>query len=110
LVALLFGRDWGEKNAQSRGGTVCGAGRLLVLRRLRARERAALTLDCLFRGAVITTMENGKLTASVPKDTLAITLSNFDYDKHSDDDWQRRIGSGFIYTFQQEGRACALAD
>jgi hypothetical protein len=28
-------------------------------------------------------MEQGKLVTTVPKDTLAITLSNFDYDKHT---------------------------
>ena len=42
-----------------------------------------VTLDCLFRGQLSTTMEQGRLVTTVPKDTLAITLSNFDYQKHT---------------------------
>ncbi|WP_157088330.1 hypothetical protein [Bradyrhizobium jicamae] len=51
----------------------------------RAQERPFqfITLDCLFRGQLSTTIEQGKLATTVPKDTLAITLSNFDYDKHT---------------------------
>jgi hypothetical protein len=30
-----------------------------------------------------TTMERGKLATTVPQDTLAITLSSFDYEKHT---------------------------
>lgn len=52
---------------------------------LSAEERPFqfITLDCLFRGALMTTSEQGKLTTTVPKDALAITFSNFDYDKHT---------------------------
>ncbi|MET4487271.1 hypothetical protein [Bradyrhizobium sp. LA7.1] len=42
-----------------------------------------ITLDCLFRGALITTMEKGKLTTTVPNDTLSITLTNFNYENHT---------------------------
>jgi hypothetical protein len=40
-----------------------------------------VTLDCLFRGISNATLEQGKLVWTVPKDTIAITLSSFDYDK-----------------------------
>jgi hypothetical protein len=40
-----------------------------------------LTLDCLFRGQSNTTLEQGKLVRTIPKDMLAITLTSFDYAK-----------------------------
>ena len=51
----------------------------------RAEERPFqfVTLDCLFLGQYGTAEQTGKMVASVPKDTLAITISNFDYEKHT---------------------------
>jgi hypothetical protein len=79
--------------------TLCGCLFLLILAgfyscKARAEDRPFqfITLDCLFRGQLNTTMEQGKLVTTVPKDTLAVTLSNFDYDKHiAMIDRQRRL-------------------
>lgn len=41
------------------------------------------TLDCLMKNRGTTSVENGKLSTSTGGDTLAITLTAFDYQKHT---------------------------
>ena len=80
----------GDHMSRPTRNTLWGCLLVLVLAGLnpcnaRAEDRPFqfVTLDCLFRGQLSTTLEQGKLSTVVPKDTLAITLSSFDYDKHT---------------------------